>query len=84
MNLCINLILYGFRKNWRPGNSSHFEKSPKHCIRNSYGAEFPEGLNSEKFHKVFLKGTGSRNDCYSAFEAINENLVEYIRKNSHR
>lgn len=69
-------------KDWHPENSVHFEKWPKHCIQNSYGAEFPEGLNSDKIHKIFLKGIGNKDDGYSAFEATNENLAEYLKKNN--
>jgi len=69
-------------KDWHPENTVHFNKWPKHCIQNSYGAEFPKGLNSEKIHKIFLKGTGNKDDGYSAFEATNENLAEYLIKNN--
>ncbi len=69
-------------KDWHPEHSVHFEKWPKHCIQNTYGAEFPNSLNSEKIHKVFFKGTGDKDDGYSAFEATNENLVDYLKKNN--
>lgn len=69
-------------KDWHPENTVHFNKWPKHCIQNSYGAEFPKGLNSEKIHKIFLKGTGNKDDGYSAFEATNENIAEYLIKNN--
>lgn len=66
-------------KDWHPENSIHFEKWPKHCIQGKQGAEFPNELNSEKINKVFLKGTEDKDDGYSAFEATNENLAEYLR-----
>ncbi|MCX7798466.1 MAG: nicotinamidase [Melioribacter sp.] len=69
-------------KDWHPEDSGHFNKWPKHCIQNSYGAEFPAGLHVEKIHKIFLKGTSDKDDGYSAFEATNENLAEYLRKNN--
>lgn len=50
-------------------------------MQNSYGAEFPKELNSEKIDKVFLKGTEDTDDGYSAFEATNENLTNFLRSN---
>lgn len=69
-------------KDWHPENSVHFQKWPKHCVQGTKGAEFPDGFNSEKVHKVFLKGTGDKDDGYSAFEATNENLAEYLKTNN--
>jgi len=69
-------------KDWHPEKTVHFNKWPKHCVENSLGAEFPKGLNSEKINKVFLKGTDNKDDGYSAFEATNENLAEYLRENN--
>lgn len=66
-------------KDWHPENSGHFQKWPKHCVQGTKGADFPNGLNAEKIHKVFLKGTGDKDDGYSAFEATNENLSEYLK-----
>jgi nicotinamidase/pyrazinamidase len=69
-------------KDWHPEDSIHFQKWPKHCVQNTKGADFPDGLNTEKINKIFLKGTGNKDDGYSAFEATNENLAEYLRKNN--
>jgi hypothetical protein len=33
-------------------------------VQNSYGAEFPKELNSEKIDKVFLKGTEDTDDVF--------------------
>jgi len=68
-------------KDWHLEKTSHFEKWPVHCVQNSYGAEFPKELNSEKIDKVFLKGTEDTDDGYSAFEATNENLTNFLRSN---
>lgn len=68
-------------KDWHPENSEHFNKWPRHCIQNTHGAEFPAGLNAEKINKVFLKGTSDKDDGYSAFEATNENLADYLKRN---
>lgn len=69
-------------KDWHPEKTVHFEKWPVHCVQGTNGAEFPKELNAEKINKVFLKGTGNKDDGYSAFEATNENLSEYLRLNS--
>ncbi len=69
-------------KDWHPEDSIHFQKWPKHCIQGTKGAEFPDGLNAEKINKIFLKGTGNKDDGYSAFEATNENLAEYLKQNN--
>lgn len=69
-------------KDWHPENSVHFKKWPKHCIQETSGADFPVGLNTDRINKIFLKGTGDKDDGYSAFEATNENLVDYLKKNN--
>lgn len=69
-------------KDWHPENSTHFEKWPKHCIQGTQGAEFPKELNTKKINKIFLKGTEDKDDGYSAFEATNENLAEFLRANN--
>ncbi|MDP2424579.1 MAG: nicotinamidase [Bacteroidales bacterium] len=66
---------------WHPRNSIHFEKWPVHCLQHSEGAAFHHDLNSERIEKVFLKGTQNLDDGYSAFEATNFNLPEYL--NNH-
>ncbi len=69
-------------KDWHPENSEHFNKWPKHCLKNSTGAEFPSGLRADKIQKIFLKGTGDKDDGYSAFEATNENLADFLKSNN--
>lgn len=69
-------------KDWHPTNTKHFEKWPKHCVQNTYGAAFHPQLNDEKINEVFLKGTGTEDDGYSAFEATNTNLEYFLR--SHK
>ena len=66
-------------KDWHPEETIHFEKWPVHCVRNTKGAEFHPNLNAAGIQKIFLKGTGNRDDGYSAFEATNENLEEYLK-----
>ncbi len=66
-------------KDWHPQETIHFQKWPVHCVQNTKGADFHPALRSEKIQKVFLKGTGNKDDGYSAYEATNENLEEYLK-----
>jgi len=68
-------------KDWHPEKTVHFTKWPVHCVRNTQGAEFHPALNKEKIQKVFLKGTGDRDDGYSAFEATSDDLEKFLRQN---
>lgn len=68
-------------KDWHPENSVHFKKWPVHCVRDTHGAEFPAALNADKIDKVFLKGTDDKDDGYSAFDASNLNLANYLNQN---
>ena len=40
---------------------------PDHCIQNSKGAEFVEGLETGQITKLFFKGTDKNIDSYSTF-----------------
>lgn len=40
---------------------------PDHCLKNSWGAEFPKELETSRVEKIFYKGTDSKFDSYSAF-----------------
>lgn len=66
-------------KDWHPGRSRHFEKWPVHCVHNTAGAEFHPDLQSENIEQVFLKGVGDADDGYSAYEATNLNLEEFLK-----
>jgi nicotinamidase/pyrazinamidase len=66
-------------KDWHPEETVHFEKWPVHCVRNTEGAEFHPELKDERIDKVFYKGTGNKDDGYSAFEATNEDLAEFLK-----
>lgn len=61
-----------------PPDTKHFDKWPPHCVEGTKGALFHPELNITKIQKGFHKGTGNRDDGYSAFEATNENLTEYL------
>jgi nicotinamidase/pyrazinamidase len=67
-------------KDWHPADSIHFEKWPPHCLQNSHGADFNPDLKTEKIQEVFNKGTRNLDDGYSAFEATNLNLEEYLKE----
>ncbi|HOA41557.1 MAG: nicotinamidase [Halanaerobiales bacterium] len=67
-------------KDWHPEDSVHFERWPLHCVRDTEGAAFHPGLRSEEIDKIFLKGTESKDDGYSAFEATNHDLEEYLKE----
>ncbi len=69
-------------RDWHPENTIHFEPWPPHCVRNTEGAAFPDELDTEKIQKEFLKGTGEKDDGYSAFEATNSNLDAYLKENN--
>jgi nicotinamidase/pyrazinamidase len=69
-------------RDWHPENSTHFDRWPPHCVRDTKGAAFPEALNSEKIDTEFLKGTGDRDDGYSAFEATSSDLDAFLRENN--
>lgn len=66
-------------QDWHPDESVHFDKWPAHCVAGTYGAELHPDLHKEKIDQSFLKGTGNKDDGYSAFEAINVDLASYLR-----
>lgn len=68
-------------KDWHPSDSVHFQKWPVHCVANSEGAAFPQELEQSKIKTVVLKGTRNSDDGYSAFEATNIQLNNFLQKN---
>jgi nicotinamidase/pyrazinamidase len=80
----INRLLEKFRvvvasKDWHPPQSSHFKFWPLHCIQETPGAAFHPDLRSQSIQEVFLKGTRDLDDGYSAFEATNLDLDQYLK-----
>lgn len=67
-------------KDWHPHQTVHFGKWPMHCVHNSRGADFHPALESTGIEQVFLKGTGNKDDGYSAFEATNYDLKKYLQE----
>jgi len=81
----INGLMDHFRvivasKDWHPRNSAHFKAWPAHCVQDTPGAEFHPGLHADRIGKVFLKGTSSKDDGYSAYEATNGDLEGYLKQ----
>ncbi|UNY99656.1 nicotinamidase [Zhouia spongiae] len=81
----INRVVHRFdlviaSKDWHPERTAHFKKWPVHCVRFSKGAEFHPSLNTSHIQQVFLKGTGTSDDGYSAFEADNIDLSDYLKE----
>jgi nicotinamidase/pyrazinamidase len=64
---------------WHPADSVHFEKWPPHCVRQTDGADLHEDLHVSMIEKIFLKGTEGKDDGYSAFEATNMNLEQFLK-----
>ena len=67
-------------KDWHPEDTIHFENWPVHCVRNTKGADLHHDLKGDKIDQILLKGTGNRNDGYSAFEATNIYLEKFLKE----
>ena len=58
---------------------------PEHCIQGSEGAQYPEGLQLDRFHRTFHKGTDVSLDCFSAFYDTAHNATgvgQYLKERS--
>lgn len=69
-------------QDWHPEDSVHFGKWPAHCVAGTRGAELHPGLESNKIDLKLLKGTDNKDDGYSAFEATNVPLADFLRENN--
>ena len=67
-------------RDWHPPETIHFEKWPVHCVRHTPGAAFHPDLDTSRINQEVVKGTANRNDGYSAFEATNLDLEQYLKK----
>lgn len=67
-------------QDWHPEGSTHFEKWPIHCVANTKGSELNPKLDQNKIDQIVLKGTGHDDPGYSAFDATNISLPEYLRE----
>ncbi|SFL43233.1 nicotinamidase [Proteiniphilum acetatigenes] len=69
-------------QDWHPADSVHFEKWPVHCVAGTHGAGFHPDLNIAKIDLRLLKGTDNKDDGYSAFEATNTSLTDFLHENN--
>ncbi len=67
-------------RDFHPGDTVHFKKWPPHCVEGTRGAEFHPELNLDKVDREVVKGTGNRDDGYSAFEATNVGLTGFLKE----
>ena len=67
-------------QDWHPEDSVHFEKWPPHCVANTPGADFHPNLHKEKIDLKLLKGIANKDDGYSAFEASNASLTDFLHE----
>jgi len=82
----INILMDRFRlvvasRDAHPQDTVHFDKWPPHCVEGTKGAEFHPDLDLKKIDKKLVKGTGNRDDGYSAFEATNVGLEKFLKEN---
>jgi nicotinamidase/pyrazinamidase len=69
----INNLMEGFdlvvaSQDWHPEDHCSFETDfPPHCVQNTPGAEFIDGLDIERIDRVFRKGTLKEVDSFSVF-----------------
>ena len=67
-------------KDWHPDQTIHFDRWPVHCVANTPGADFHPQLNQDPIDQILFKGTSNRDDGYSAFEATNINLTQWLKQ----
>lgn len=78
-------------KDWHPANHSSFAVNnpngpwPVHCVQDSLGSDFANGLRVQLFDKVVQKGMNPEIDSYSGFfdnDQVNmTDLQEYLSQN---
>ena len=74
-----NMDLVITTQDWHPHDSTHFENWPVHCVANTEGAKLNPILNEHKIDQKVLKGTGHDDHGYSAFDATNISLPDYLK-----
>lgn len=67
-------------QDWHPADSTHFENWPVHCVADTDGSKLNSKLNQDKIDQFTLKGTGSDDHGYSAFDATNISLPAYLKE----
>jgi nicotinamidase/pyrazinamidase len=67
-------------RDWHPEDSIHFDNWPVHCVANTEGASYHPDLYTSGIDVHLYKGTGNKDDGYSAFEATNISLDDYLKE----
>lgn len=78
--LMVKMDLVIATQDWHPVDSTHFEKWPVHCVADTEGAKLNPALEIDKIDQLVLKGTGHDDPGYSAFDATNILLANYLKK----
>lgn len=69
-----------YTRDWHPEKTPHFEKWPRHCVADTWGAEFHGGLDVDPGDIIINKGT-EQTDGYSGWEGTANNSSELTLKN---
>lgn len=67
-------------QDWHTQDAIHFQNWPVHCVADSEGAKLNPGLNQDKINQFTFKGTDNDSHGYSAFDATNISLPDYLRE----
>lgn len=59
-------------RDWHPEKTVHFDNWPVHCVANSLGADYVEGIDTGLIDQQIFKGFRNSNDGYSGFEGMTE------------
>ena len=76
-----------FTRDWHPANHSSFRSEggiwPSHCVQNTHGAKFADGLSLPDGSIIITKGQAVNDDGYSMFEdtSLQEHLERLKIKN---
>ncbi|MCL4543122.1 MAG: bifunctional nicotinamidase/pyrazinamidase [Chloroflexi bacterium] len=75
-------------RDWHPAKTAHFREFggvwPRHCVQDTPGAAFHPDLQLPEDTEIVSKGTGAREDAYSAFQARNQSGVALAELLRHR
>jgi nicotinamidase/pyrazinamidase len=78
-------------RDWHPAETTHFQSGggpwPPHCVQGQPGAQFHRDLRLPRDAIVVSKGTGPREDAYSAFQARDDQgraLTDLLRRRGVR
>ena len=67
-------------QDWHPEDTTHFEDWPVHCVADTNGAQLNPKLDDDNIDQIVLKGTGYDDHGYSAFDATNISLQDYLKQ----